>query len=232
MDAQCSKDMAITDLPTHERPRERLLTLGAASLTDAELIAILLRVGMRGVSAIEMGRALLERAGGLNGLLQMEASALQRQPGLGQAKSAQLIAALELSRRALAAPLRRGDALSSPAHTRRYLQSELAGERNEVFAALFLDTRHRVIAFEKLFYGTIDGASVHPRVVVQRAMALNAAAIIVAHNHPSGVAEASSQDERITQTLAQALQLVDVRLLDHIIVAGPCTLSFAERGLL
>lgn len=224
--------MAITDLPLNERPRERLLTQGAASLTDAELIAILLRTGMRGLSAIEMGRALLQRGSGLNGLLQMPVAELQKQPGLGQAKSAQLLAALELSRRALAAPLQRGDALTNPLHTRRYLQSELVGERHEVFCALFLDTRHRVLSFDKLFYGTIDGASVHPRVLVQKALQYNAAAIIVAHNHPSGVAEASAQDERITRTISQALQLIDVRLLDHIIVAGPDTLSFAERGLL
>lgn len=224
--------MAITDLPLAERPRERLLTQGPASLTDAELIAILLRVGIRGVSAIDMGRALLQRCGGLNGLLQTPVNELQRQPGMGAAKSAQLMAALELSRRALAAPLQRGDALTSPLHTRRYLQCELAAERHEVFAVLFLDTRHRVIRFDKLFFGTIDGASVHPRVVVQKALDLNAAAVIVAHNHPSGVAEPSTQDERITRTLSQALQLVDVRLLDHVIVAGSETVSFAERGLI
>lgn len=223
--------MAITDLPSNERPREKLLQRGCGALTDAELLAVLLRTGSRGQSAIELGRRMLAMSGGLAGLMQCPLSQLLELPGLGPAKCAQLLAALELSRRALRQPLERGTALSSPQATRSYLQSELIGERNEVFAVLFLDSRHRVLAFERLFAGTIDGASVHPRVVVQRSLALNAAAVIAVHNHPSGVAEPSRSDEAITTTLASALQLVDVRLLDHIIVAGHQTVSLAERGL-
>ena len=224
--------MAITDLPLDARPREKLLARGAAALTDAELLAVLLRVGVRGKSAIELGQALLDQCGGLAGLLQAESPAKLKLPGLGPAKSAGLLAALELSRRGLAAELQRGPAFSQPAQVRRYLQAELAGERNEVFLGLFLDTRHRLIASERLFQGSIDGASVHPRVLVQKAMLHNAAALIVAHNHPSGVAEPSAADEALTRTLKDALALVDVRLLDHIVVSQGSTVSLAERGLM
>lgn len=222
--------MRVTDIPASERPRERLLQQGAGSLSDAELLAVLLRTGRKGTSAIQMGHELLEQYSGLAGLLSYN-SKDKSIKGLGPAKRAQLSAALELSRRCLAQSLKKGDALNSPQQTRRYLQSELAGEANEVFAALFLDTRHRVISLEKLFNGTIDGASVHPRVVVQRALATNAAAVIFCHNHPSGVAEPSVSDEAITQTLKEALALVDVRVLDHIIVASNQTVSLAERGM-
>ena len=224
--------MRVADLPLPERPRERLLQYGPQSLSDAELLAILLRTGRKGQSAIQLGHELLAHTGGLAGLLKREQRDIQQIKGLGPAKSAQLSAALELSRRCLMAELKKGDALTSPQQTRRYLQAELASEPNEVFAVLFLDTRHRIITLEKLFHGTIDGASVHPRVIVQRAMALNAAAIICSHNHPSGVAEPSSSDELLTRTLKEALALVDVRLLDHIIVTRQQAVSLAERGLL
>lgn len=223
--------MRVADLPLPERPRERLLQQGPQSLSDAELLAILLRTGRKGQSAIQLGHELLQLTGGLGGLLQRGHADMQQVKGLGPAKSAQLSAALELSRRCLADELKRGDALSSPQQTRRYLQTELAAEPNEVFAVLFLDTRHRVIALEKLFHGTIDGASVHPRVIVQRALYHHAAAAICAHNHPSGVAEPSASDEQITRTLKDALALVDVRLLDHIIVTRRQAVSLAERGL-
>ncbi|MFZ5844713.1 MAG: RadC family protein [Pseudomonadota bacterium] len=224
--------MAITDLPLDARPREKLLSRGAAALTDAELLAVLLRVGVRGKSAIELGQQLLDQCGGLAGLLQAESPVKLKLPGLGPAKSAGLLAALELSRRGLAAELQRGPAFSQPMQVRRYLQAELAGERNEIFLGLFLDTRHRLIASERLFQGSIDGASVHPRVLVQKAMLHNAAALIVAHNHPSGVAEPSAADEALTRTLKEALALVDVRLLDHIVVSQGSTVSLAERGLM
>ncbi len=224
--------MAITDLPLDARPREKLLARGPDALSDAELLAVLLRVGVRGKSAIELGQALLDQCGGLAGLLQADHPQRLRLPGLGPAKSAGLLAALELFRRGLAAELQRGPAFSQPTQVRRYLQAELSGERNEVFLGLFLDTRHRLIASERLFQGSIDGASVHPRVLVQKALQHNAAALIVAHNHPSGVAEPSAADEALTRTLKEALALVDVRLLDHIVVSHGSTVSLAERGLM
>ncbi len=221
----------MTELPSSERPREKLLLRGAESLSDGELLAVLLRTGVKGQNAVQLGASLIESCGGLAGLLQAGHDQLRR-PGLGPAKSAQLLAALELSRRCLAAELTRGEPIRAPTDTRRYLQAELSGLRNEVFGVLFLDTRHRVLGYETLFQGSIDGASVHPRVVVQRALAHNAAAVILAHNHPSGVAEPSTADEAITRTLRQALGLIDVRVLDHIIIAGPRTASLAELGLL
>lgn len=223
--------MRMTELPSSERPREKLLLRGAESLSDGELLAVLLRTGVKGQNAVQLGASLIESCGGLAGLLQADHDQLRR-PGLGPAKSAQLLAALELSRRCLAAELTRGVPIRAPTDTRRYLQAELSGLRNEVFGVLFLDTRHRVLGYETLFQGSIDGASVHPRVVVQRALAHNAAAVILAHNHPSGVAEPSTADEAITRTLRQALGLIDVRVLDHIIVAGPRTSSLAELGLM
>jgi DNA repair protein RadC len=223
--------MAITDWPADERPREKLLTRGAAALSDAELLAIFLRTGVAGKTAVDLARDLLAGFGGLRPLLQADLKTFCAARGLGGAKYAQLQAVLEMGRRHLSETLARGDALSSPGDTRRFLSARLRGYPFEVFACLFLDTRHRVIAFEELFRGTIDGASVHPREVVRRALAHNAAAVILAHNHPSGVAEPSRSDEAITRRLCEALGLVDVRVLDHVVV-GDDLVSFAERGLL
>ena len=223
--------MRIHDWPRGERPRERLLEQGPAALTDAELLAILLRTGRRGQSALDLARALVADFGGLRGLLEADRESLCARPGLGPAKVAQLQAALELARRHLRARLGRGEALTSPDATRRFLSAELRHRPHEAFCALMLDTRHRVIAFETLFTGTIDAAHVHPRVVVETALRKRAAAIIVAHNHPSGVAEPSQADLAITRRLRDALGLVDIRLLDHFIVGDAEVVSLAERGL-
>ncbi|HSP01743.1 MAG TPA: DNA repair protein RadC [Thioalkalivibrio sp.] len=223
--------MPITDWPADERPREKLLNRGAAALSDAELLAIFLRTGVAGKTAVDLARDLLSRFGGLRPLLQADLDNFCAARGLGSAKFAQLQAVLEMGRRHLSESLARGDALSSPEDTRRFLAARLRDYPFEVFACLFLDNRHRVIAFEELFRGTIDGASVHPREVVRRALAHNAAALILAHNHPSGVAEPSRSDEAITRRLRDALALVDIRVLDHVVV-GDSLVSFAERGLL
>ncbi|MFN2348323.1 MAG: DNA repair protein RadC [Thioalkalivibrio sp.] len=223
--------MPITDWPADERPREKLLARGAAALSDAELLAIFLRTGVTGKTAVDLARDLLARFGGLRPLLQADLDNFCAARGLGSAKFAQLQAVLEMGRRHLSEGLARGDALSSPEDTRRFLAARLRDYPFEVFACLFLDNRHRVIAFEELFRGTIDGASVHPREVVRRALAHNAAALILAHNHPSGVAEPSRSDEAITRRLRDALALVDIRVLDHVVV-GDNLVSFAERGLL
>ena len=224
--------MSITDWPEGDRPREKLLARGAASLSDAELLAIFLRTGVVGKSAVDLARELLNRYGTLTQLFAASEADFCAVHGMGQAKFVQLQAVLEMSRRALQETLQRGDALNSPRAVRDYLQLLLAGRQQEVFVVLFLDTQHRVIATEELFHGTLSQTSVYPREVVKRALALNAAAVILAHNHPSGVAEPSSADELITSVLKQALALVDVRVLDHFIVAAGTTLSFAERGLL
>jgi DNA repair protein RadC len=223
--------MTIRDWPAEDRPREKLLERGSAVLTDAELLAIFLRTGVKGKTAVDLARELLETFGGLRPLLKAEKQIFCAANGLGEAKYAQLQAALEMGRRHLHESVKRGDALSSPQDTRAFLAMHLRDSPSEVFACLFLDNRHRVIAFEKLFQGTIDGASVHPREVVKRTLHHNAAAIILAHNHPSGVAEPSQADERITRRLKEALELIDVRVLDHIVV-GDELVSFAERGLL
>ena len=224
--------MAITDWPAAERPREKLLRRGAAALSDAELLAIFLRTGTRGRTAVDLARDLLRQFGGLRPLLEAGHSEFCAGQGLGDAKYVLLQASLEMSRRHLAAELQRGAALSCPADTRNYLSACLRHRANEVFACLFLDNRHRVIAFEELFEGTINGASVHAREVIRRTLHHNAAALIVAHNHPSGVAEPSQADIQLTRRLAQALQLVDVRLLDHFVVGDGEVLSLAERGML
>jgi len=223
--------MAITDWPPQERPRERLLALGPASLADAELLAILLRTGVKGKSAVDLARQLLERFGSVSALLESAAD-LAETPGLGSAKLAQLKAALELARRALREDLSSRDALSSPGAVRDYLRLALAGREQEVFAVLLLDAQHRVISCQELFHGTLTQTSVYPREVVKCALKHNAAAVIFAHNHPSGVAEPSHADEILTRSLKSALALVDVQVLDHFIVAGTRTMSFAERGLL
>lgn len=224
--------MAITQWPLDERPRERLLARGAASLSDAELLAIFLRTGVPGATAVDVARRLLADYGSLRALLEADRARFCASPGLGSAKYAQMQAVLEMVRRYLHENLRRGDALRNPADTRNYLSAQLCGREHEVFACLFLDTRNRVIAFEEVFRGTIDGASVHPREIVKRALQHNAAAVILAHNHPSGVCEPSQADLRLTRRLRDALQLVDVRVLDHLIVGDGAPMSFAEQGLI
>lgn len=224
--------MGISDWPAGERPRERLRALGAAALTDAELIALCLGTGARGKSAVDLGRELLERHGGLAGLLGAEPRALTRVGGLGPAKAALLAAILELARRALGEQLRAGPALAAPGAVRDYLRLALGARPHEAFLCLYLDAQHRVLCAEELFRGTLTQTSVYPREVVKAALAANAAAVIFAHNHPSGVAQPSTADELLTRQLKDALALVDIRVLDHFIVAGSQALSFAERGLL
>lgn len=224
--------MSIRDWPADERPREKLLARGAQALSDAELLAIFLRTGVPGKSAVDLARDLLVQFGSLRALLEADLRSFCSGPGLGEAKYVQLQAVLELASRHLESTLTRGDALASVTHTRRYLTARLRHQPHEVFAVLFLDTRHRVIAYEELFHGTIDGTSVHPRQVVRRALHHNAAALILAHNHPSGVAEPSRADESITLRLKEALALIDVRVIDHFVIGDGQSVSFAERGLL
>ncbi len=224
--------MSIRDWPASERPREKLLERGPEALSDAELLAIFLRTGVSGLSAVDLARQLLNEFGGLRPLLMARRSDFCTHKGLGSAKYAQLQAVLEMARRHLAADMQRGDALSNPGATRQYLQARLRDKTHEVFACLFLDNRHRVIVFEELFRGTIDGASVYPREVVKKALSHNAAAVILAHNHPSGVAEPSHSDRDITRRLKEALALVDIRVLDHFVVGDGEVVSFAERGLI
>ena len=224
--------MAITDWPEGERPREKLLMRGAAALSDAELLAIFLRVGVTGKSAVELARDLLAHFGGLTRLFSAPQAEFAAFPGMGPAKYAQLQAVLEMARRALGEEMVQGDAISSPGAVRDYLRLHLGGLPHEVFMALFLDAQNRVLAREELFRGTLTQTSVYPREVVKRALAHNAAGIILAHNHPSGVAEPSQADRWLTDQLKTALGLVDVRVLDHFIVAGSKGLSFAERGWL
>jgi len=224
--------MAISHWPSAERPREKLCAQGPASLSDAELLAIFLRTGVRGKTAVDLARELLNEYGGLRALFEAERTQVCRKTGMGLAKYVQLQAVLELGRRHLRETLTRGTALTSPSDTKSYLSAQLRDRPYEIFACLFLDTRHRVIAFEELFRGTIDGASVHPREIVKRALTHNAAALILAHNHPSGVAEPSQSDRHLTQRLRDALQLVDIRVIDHLVVGDGQVASFAELGLL
>jgi len=223
--------MAITDWPIEQRPREKLLAQGSHTLSDAELLAIFLRTGIRGKTAVDLSEELLHGFSGLRQLLKADITTFCEHPGLGSAKYAQLQAVLEMARRYLFEGLQRGDSLNSPQETRQYLSGQLRDYPHEVFAVLFLDQRNRVICYEEMFRGTIDGASVYPREVVKKSLEHNAAAVIFAHNHPSGVAEPSQSDERITQRLKDALSLVDIRVLDHFVV-GDEVVSFAERGLL
>jgi DNA repair protein RadC len=223
--------MAITDWPEGERPREKLLQRGAAALADAELLAIFLRTGVTGKSAVDLARELLVRFGNLTQLFTAGEKDFCEIHGMGQAKFVQLQAVLEMARRALHEEMQTGDALNSPRAVRDYLQLLLRGRAQEVFMVIFLDAQHRVMASEELFSGTLTQTSVYPREVVKRALHHNAAAVIFAHNHPSGVAEPSQSDQLLTDALKQALALVDVRVLDHFIVAGSGCLSFAERGL-
>jgi DNA repair protein RadC len=224
--------MAITDWPAAERPREKLLQRGPQALSDAELLAIFLRTGMPGKTAVDLARELLNEFGSLRALLSADLTRFCRGPGLGEAKYAQLQAVLEMARRHFEEILQRGDALISVDATRAYLSAQLRRYDFEVFACLFLDNQHRVIAFEELFRGTLDSASVYPREVVKCGLSHNAAAVIFAHNHPSGIAEPSGADRQITAKLQQALQLFDIRVLDHFIIGDGPPFSFAEHGLL
>jgi DNA repair protein RadC len=224
--------MAITDWPADERPREKLLAQGAQALSDAELLAIFLRVGVTGKSAVDLARDLLTEFGSLNGIFTASREAITAINGMGDSKYAQLQAIFEMSRRALKEEMRERDALTSPQAVRDYLKLRLGSLQREVFLVLFLDAQNRVAATEELFAGTLTQTSVYPREVVKRTLHYNAAAVIFAHNHPSGVAEPSRADELLTKALMEALALVDVRVLDHFVVAGNVALSFAERGLL
>jgi DNA repair protein RadC len=222
--------MAISDWPVNERPRERLLARGADSLTNAELLAVLLRTGLRGKSAVELARELLQQYQGLTRML--EAGDLERIKGLGPAKRAQFAAAIELARRSLQEKMKENAALTSPGEVRDYLRLALSRREEEAFVCIWLDAQHKVIEIKEAFKGTLTQTSVYPREIVKAALARNAAAVIFAHNHPSGVAQPSQADELLTRNLKEALALVDVKVLDHFIVAGNQAISFAERGLL
>ena len=222
--------MSIRDWPAAERPREKLLQHGSGSLSDAELLAIFLRTGVSGKSAVDLARHLLSEFGSLRALLEADLRAFCLPLGLGPAKFSQLQAVLEMSRRHLAERLRRDSALESPQVVRDYLKSLLRHEPHEAFGCLFLDSRHRMLAFEVLFRGSIDSASVYPRQVVKRALAHNAAAVIFCHNHPSGISDPSQADRTLTKRLIQSLDLIEVRVLDHFIVGDGQPLSMVERG--
>ena len=224
--------MAITDWPAAERPREKLIELGAEALSDAELLAIFLRVGVAGKSAVDLARDLLTQFGSLNGIFAATEHALSQVHGIGPSKYVQLQSIFEMSRRALSEQLQQRDVFKSPQAVRDYLVLKLGSLTKEVFLVLFLDTQNRLVATEEMFSGSLKETSVYPREVVKRALHHNAASVIFAHNHPSGIAQQSQADELLTKQLKQALALVDVRVLDHFIVAGNNTLSFSERGLL
>jgi DNA repair protein RadC len=224
--------MAITDWPAAERPREKLIELGAEALSDAELLAIFLRVGVTGKSAVDLARDLLNQFGSLNGIFAATEHELSQVHGIGTSKYVQLQAIFEMSRRALSEQLQQRDVFKSPQQVRDYLVLKLGSLTKEVFLVLFLDTQNRLLASEEMFSGSLKETSVYPREVVKRALHHNAASVIFAHNHPSGITQQSQADELITKQLKQALALVDVRVLDHFIVAGNNTLSFLELGLL
>ena len=224
--------MLLKDLPEDARPREKLLARGPGALSDAELLALLLRTGLPGKNALQMGQELLDKFGGVAGLLHTGADALKSIKGLGPAKRAEIVAVLELARRALTAQLKQHTLFDAPHAVRDYLQLQLGSRPHEIFAVMFLDSQHRLIVLEELFRGTLTQTSVYPREVVVRALALNAASVVLAHNHPSGSAQPSRADEALTQTLKAALGLVDVRVLDHFVVTSTEAVSMAERGLL
>jgi len=224
--------MVLKDLPPDARPREKLLARGPASLADAELIALLLRTGLKGTSVLQLSQQLLTEFGGLTGLLQAEPDDLKRIKGLGPAKRAEMSAVLELARRSLAQELMQRPLFDSTTRVKEYLRLQIGGREHEVFVVLFLDAQNRLIRLEELFRGTLTQTSVYPREVLKRALELNAAAVVLAHNHPSGAAEPSRADEFLTQTLKSALGLIDVRVLDHLVVTRSEAVSFAERGLL
>ena len=224
--------MLLKDLPLDARPREKLLARGPGALSDAELLALLLRTGLPGKNALQMGQELISTFGGVSGLLNTPAEALKKIKGLGPAKRAEIVAVLELARRALASQLQEKTIFRNPQAIRDYLQLQLGSREHEIFAVLFLDASHRLIVLEEMFRGTLTQTSVYPREVVVRALALNAANVVLAHNHPSGSAQASRADEAITQTLKAALALIDVRVLDHFIVTRTEAVSMAELGLI
>lgn len=224
--------MQITELPEQQRPREKLLNLGPETLTDAELLAIFLRTGVAGMNAIELAESLLKQTHSLHNLFNATLSEFSAIKGMGAAKYAQLQAVMELCKRYLKEPCLRETVFDSPDSVRKYLTMKLRGLGHEVFVVLYLDNQNRLIKDEVLFQGTINAASVYPREVVKAALKMNAASLILAHNHPSGIAEPSQADKLITKKLQQALNLIDVQVLDHLIVAGPSCLSFAERGLI
>jgi len=224
--------MAIKNWPAGERPREKLINRGPRALSDAELLAIFLRTGIAGQSAVDLARDLLTQFGSISALLNADLDTFCAVKGLGPAKFAQLQSVLELARRHLGEQLSREQVFTNPETVRQFVRTHFQGYQREVFLCLFLDTRHRLIASEELFQGTIDGASVYPREVVKRALQLNAGAVIFSHNHPSGIAEPSRDDEQITRRLKDALALVDIRVLDHIVVGHGEEVSLAERGLL
>jgi DNA repair protein RadC len=236
--------MPLKDLPPDARPREKLLARGAGALSDAELLAILLRTGIQGKGVLQMADELLQlkndsgsRAtdggfGGISGLLHATADDLKRVKGLGPAKRAEIVAVLELARRAMAQQLTERAVFADPQAVKHYLQLHLAARAHEVFAVVFLDAQNKLLAMEELFRGTLTQTSVYPREVVIRALHHQAAAVVLAHNHPSGAVQPSRADEALTQTLKAALALVDVRVLDHIIVAPGQALSMAEQGLM
>lgn len=224
--------MRISDWPQDERPREKLLGQGPAALSNAELLALFIGHGQPGMTAVDLARSALARFGGLRNLLDAAPASIGGHPGWGPARTARVLAAVELSRRYLGEELSRSDKLTSPAATRAFLRARLRGHDHEVFAVLFLDSQHRVITYEELFRGTLDSCSVHPREVVKRSLAHQAGAVIFAHNHPSGVAEPSPADRQITRRLQEALALVEVRTLDHLVIGDGEPVSFAERGWL
>ena len=224
--------MAITDWPAEERPREKMLQMGPESLSDGELLAIFLRVGVPGKTAVDLARELLSKFGDLRQLLDADLEVFSKIHGMGPAKYVQLQAALEMGKRYLEKSINVGDAITNPEKIKQFLKAKMRAYRQEVFSCVYLDNQHRILDYKELFYGTIDGASVYPREVVKQTLAFNAAAVIFAHNHPSGVAEPSQSDQQITERLVKALNLVDVRVLDHMIVGDGEVVSFAERGLL
>jgi DNA repair protein RadC len=224
--------MVLKDIPADARPREKLLAQGASALADAELIALLLRTGLQGVPVLTLAQQMLDRFGGLAGLLHTDTERLKQVKGLGPAKRAEVAAVLELARRAVLQQLAQRPVFETPAQVKHYAQLQLGALAHEVFAVLFLDAQHRLLHFEEMFRGTLTQTSVYPREIVKRALELNAAALIFAHNHPSGVAEPSRADEQLTQTLKNALAMVDARVLDHLVVGRGEVVSFAERGLL
>lgn len=226
------RSRSIKHWPVAERPRERLAQAGADALSDAEVLAVMLGRGTQGATAVDLARALLSRCGGIRGVLNASEATLRSVPGIGPGRSAQLLAVRECCCRYFAARLAPGRTIGSPADSREFLLARLRDRPHEVFCCLFLDNRHRVLAFDELFRGTIDNTTVYPREVVKQALARNAAAVILAHNHPSGVAEPSEADQLITRRIRDALDLVDVRLLDHFVVGDGACVSLAGRGLI
>lgn len=224
--------MVLKDIPASARPREKLLALGPAALADSELIALLLRTGFKGCSVLQLADNLLAEFKGVNGLLKATSGDLKRIKGLGPAKRAEIVAVMELARRSLKRELTQRPVFDSPARVKDFLQMQLGGHEREVFAVMFLDAQHQLVLMEEMFSGTLMQTAVYPREIVKRAIEMNAAAVVLAHNHPSGVAEPSRADEHLTQTLIAALKLIDVKVLDHMVVGRSQVVSFAERGLL